>query len=72
MKINPLTVTLPPEVFALVRSGEKRIISTKRNPRKDRYFTVKTPTEANINGTLYPISRVEGTPEEWKIYLKGE
>ena len=67
--MRPLTVTLPPEVFALVRSGEKKIISTKRNPRKDRYFSFKTPTEAKINGALYRINRVKGTPEEWKIYL---
>lgn len=70
--MTPLTITLPSEVFALVVAGEKRIISTRRNPRKDRYFAVKTPTEAKINGVLYRISRVEGAPEEWKIYLKGE
>jgi len=36
--MRPLTITLPPEVFAQVVAGEKKIISTKRNPRKDRYF----------------------------------
>lgn len=68
--MNPLTITLPLEVFALVRSGEKRMLATRRNPRKDRYFAAKTPTEAKINGTLYRIARVEGTPDEWRVYLR--
>jgi len=67
--MRPLTVTLALEVFALVRSGAKRVITTRRNPRKDRYFAAKAPTEAKINGTLYPIKRIEETPEEWKIYI---
>lgn len=67
--MTPLTITLPPEVFALVRSGQKRMIATKRNPRKDRYFAVKSPTGAKINGTLYMIKRIEGTPEEWKVFI---
>lgn len=70
--MRPLTITLPPESFAEVRAGRKRIIATRRNPRKDRYFAAKTPTEAKINGVLYQIARVEGTLEEWQIYLKGE
>lgn len=70
--MTPLTITLPPEVFAQVVAGEKKIISTKRNPRKDRYFAAKTPDRAKINGVLCPIQRIEGTETEWKIYLKGE
>lgn len=68
--MTPLTITLPPEVFAQVRSGQKRMIATRRNPRKDRYFAAKTPTEAKINGILYPLTRIEGTETEWKIYLE--
>lgn len=64
-----LTITLPAEVFALVLSGEKRIVSTKRNPRKDRYFTVKTPDAAKINGKIFPVSGVEGTETEWILHL---
>lgn len=64
-----LTITLTPEVFAQVVAGEKRTISTKRNPRKDRYFAVKTPDTAKINGMPYRITRIEGTPEEWKIHI---
>lgn len=71
MQNRPLTITLPQEVFAQVRSGQKRMIATRRNPRKDRYFAAKTPDTAKINGTLYPIHRIEGTETEWKIYLKG-
>lgn len=72
MQNRPLTITLPPEVFAEVEAGTKRIISTRRNPRKDRYFAARTPQEAKINGTLYLIQRIEGTETEWQIYLKGE
>ncbi len=67
--MTPLTITLPPELFAQVVAGKKKIISTRRNPRKDRYFAAKTPTGAKINGVLYRINRVEGTPEEWKIHI---
>ncbi|MFA5379258.1 MAG: hypothetical protein WC455_26115 [Dehalococcoidia bacterium] len=67
--MTPLTIALPPDVFALVRAGKKRMIATRRNPRKDRYFAAKTPTEAKINGTLYQITRIEGTPEEWRVHI---
>jgi len=45
-----LNITLPPETFALVLSGAKKVVSTVRNPRKDRYFHAKTPAGAMING----------------------
>ena len=67
--MRPLTITLTPELYAQVVAGEKKIISTKRNPRKDRYFAVKTPDMAKINGTPYPIKRVEGTETEWKVFI---
>lgn len=70
--MTPLTITLPAEVFALVVAGEKKVISTKRNPRKDRYFAVKTPDMAKINGRLWWIARIEGTATEWHVHLGVE
>lgn len=70
--MRPLTITLPPELLAQVRSGKKRIVSTRRNPRKDRYFAAKSPTEAKINGVLYRIARIEETPTEWRIHLSAD
>ena len=70
--MRPLTITLQLDVFALVRSGEKRMIATRRNPRKDRYFAAKTPMEAKINGILYQVARVEGTVDEWQVHLGRE
>jgi hypothetical protein len=67
--MTPLTITLTPEVFAQVVAGKKKIISTKRNPRKDRYFSAKSPDMAKINGIPYRITRIEGTPEEWRIHI---
>lgn len=57
--MQTLNITLPPEAFALVKSGAKRIVSTKRNARKDRYFDSKKPTAAKINGTLFNITNIE-------------
>jgi len=68
-------VGLPPETYAAVISGEKKQFSTKRNPRKDRYFLAKVPRQARITalGTglaiLRDIVRVEGTATEWHIYI---
>ena len=67
--MSQITITLPPEVFAEVEAGRKKIIATRRNPRKDRYFEAKTPTGAMINGHYFPIERVEGTPQEWKVHI---
>lgn len=44
--MSPITITLPPKLFSLVLSGKKRIIGTRRNPRKDRFFKSKTPDMA--------------------------
>lgn len=67
--MRPLTVTLPPESYQSVVSGEKRMIATKRNARKDKYFESKTPAAARINGHLYRITRITGTPTEWRVYI---
>ena len=67
--MRPLTITLTPALFALIRSGAKQSVSTPRNPRKDRYFAAKAPDQARINETLYPIIRIEGTPDRWVIHI---
>jgi len=67
--MRPLTITLTPDVFRAVLTGTKRTITTKRNPRKDRYFQVKTPDTAKINGILYPVIRVAESPHEWTIHI---
>lgn len=56
--MKPLNITLSDHLFAAVQSGAKRIVSTKRNPRKDRYFAAKKPTEAKINGSLFKINNI--------------
>jgi hypothetical protein len=56
--MKPLNITLPPDVFKTILSGEKRFISHKRNPRIDRYFAAKRPTEAKVNGRLFAISKI--------------
>ena len=67
-----LNITLTPEVFAQVAAGKKKIISTKRNPRKDRYFTAKTPDVAKINGRMWWIAKIGGTADEWRVHLGKE
>jgi len=69
--MRPLTITLPPDLYARVRSGERRHVAHRRNPRIDRYFTAKMPGRAEINGVIYPIAGIEETPTEWIITLKG-
>lgn len=41
------------------------------NARKDKYFAVKTPDAARINGRLFRITRITETPTEWRVYLGG-
>lgn len=71
---RPLSVTLPWDQYCAVREGSKRRISTRRNPRKDRYFQAKIPQQAEIKcvgreSFLKKIIRVEGTETEWHIHL---
>jgi hypothetical protein len=70
--MRPLTITLPPDLLAQVRSGERRTVAHRRNPRIDRYFAAKTPDRAKINGTTYPIAGIEETPTEWRIHLSTD
>lgn len=70
---RPLSIGLPENVFADVIAGVKTSFTTKRNPRKDRFFCAKRPTRAHISalGTdrsvLRDIKSIEGTPETWVI-----
>lgn len=67
--MRPLTVTLPDDSFRAVLSGEKRMIATCRNARKDKYFAAKTTDAARINGQLFRITRITGTPTEWRVFI---
>lgn len=74
MKDIAINVSLPAESFGLVRSGEKRTLRHKRNPRIDRFFIAKSPTVVNISGQgekiTRQISQIERTPEEWIVHIK--
>lgn len=67
--MRPLTVTLPEESFKAVLAGTKRMIATKRNARKDKYFASKTPDAARINGRIFRITRITETPTEWRVFI---
>lgn len=70
---RPLSIGLPVNVFDEVIAGVKTSFTTKRNPRKDRFFCAKRPTQARISalGTdrsvLRDIKSIEGSPEFWTI-----
>lgn len=72
---RPLNISLPPELFSAVADGTKKIVTTRKNPRKDRFFLAKIPAQARIKelGTdrefLNRIFRVEETEGEWRIVL---
>lgn len=42
---------------------------TCRNARKDKYFAAKTTDAARINGQLFRITRITGTPTEWRVFI---
>ena len=44
-----INVTLSDNIFKEIVAGNKHKITTKRNPRKDRYFKTKNPSRARIN-----------------------
>lgn len=67
--MKPLNITLPPDVFKTVLDGEKKFISHKRNPRIDRYFEAKKPTEAKINGRLFSISKIKTDSTDIHIHI---
>lgn len=72
---RPLNISLPPALFIEVADGRKKVITTRKNSRKDRFFSAKIPAQARIKelGTdrefLNRIFRVEETESEWRIVL---
>lgn len=70
---RPLSIGLPEKVFDEVIAGLKTSFTTRRNPRKDRFFCAKRPKQARISalGTdrfvLRDIKSINGTPETWEI-----
>jgi hypothetical protein len=67
--MRPLTITLPPEVFALVAAGEKKSLRCLRNPKRDKWLTRWKFQAAKINGVVFSITRTEKTEKEWILYL---
>lgn len=72
---RPLNIQLPEAAFQAVVSGEKAMISTRRNARKDRFFEAKRPRWARIRSettgqsVTRAISRVEGTDTDWRVFV---
>jgi hypothetical protein len=62
-----INVTLPAETFNLL--PDRKWIAHKRNPRIDRFFTAKTPTQATINKIIFPVKSVSQTDTDWIVYL---
>jgi len=67
--MQPLNITLPPDVFQKILSGQKNFISHKRNPRIDRFFAAKRPTEAKVNGRLFSISDIKIDSDSVHIHI---
>ncbi len=72
--MRPLNITLTTERFEAVLSGMQRTVSTKKNPRKARYFAVKRPKRAKIRAkgaepVLFLVDRIELINDIWVIYL---
>lgn len=67
--MKPLNITLPPDAFQAILDGKKSFVSHKRNPRIDRYFSAKIPTEARVNGRLFAISRIKIDSDSVHIHI---
>jgi hypothetical protein len=67
--MKPLNITLPPDVFQTILDGKKSFVSHKRNPRIDRYFSAKIPTEARVNGRLFAISDIQIDSDSVHIHI---
>lgn len=72
---RPLSIGLPYETFVAVISGKKTEFETKKNPRKDRYFSAKRPEKARITSletgqsVLRDIKCIEETPGTWRVLI---
>lgn len=67
--MKPLNITLPPDVFQAILDGKKSFVSHKRNPRIDRFFAAKKPTEAKVNGRLFAISQIKIDSDSIHIHI---
>lgn len=72
---RPINIQLPEAAFQAVVSGDKSMISTRRNPRKDRFFEAKRPRWARIRSAdsgqvlMCAVTRVEGTDTDWRVFV---
>lgn len=64
-----INVTLSDNIFKEIVAGNKHKITTKRNPRKDRYFKTKNPSRARINKMLFNIKNIVITDTEIEVYI---
>ncbi|MEN6421653.1 MAG: hypothetical protein ABFD76_06855 [Smithella sp.] len=67
--MNPLNITLPPDVFQEILDGKKRFVSHKRNPRIDRFFAAKKPDKAKINGRMFAISGIKFDSDSVHVHI---
>jgi len=72
-KIKTLNITVTPELFRIILSGSRKIISTRHNPRKDRYFRDNSPGFIKIknNGGMIKakVCRIEETADAWRVHI---
>jgi hypothetical protein len=60
----------------MVMSGEKKIISTKKNTRKNTYFNARKPALARIalkggsSARVYKIIKISETPDAWHVHVE--
>jgi hypothetical protein len=72
-KIKTLNVTVTPDLFKIILSGSRKIINTRHNPRKDRYFRDNSPGFIKIknNGGMIKCKALqfEETPDAWRVHI---
>lgn len=73
---RPLSVGLPADRFPPGAATTVTTVATRRNGRKDAFFLAKRPTHARVYvigdpapAVLREITRIEGTPTEWRVYF---
>jgi len=72
---RPLSIGLPEADFDKVASGSKTEFTTRRNPRKDRFFCAKRPRQARIHSLdsgrslLRDITDIKSTQETWIVKI---
>lgn len=72
---RPLSIGVPVAVFRAIEAREKCEVRTRKNPRKDRFFTAKRPLRARVHvpgmdlAFLREIARIEDAGETWVVIL---